>query len=195
MPSPLSVLNLTYSSFTLPAIRPGFCANNLNRQFLNKVEWNLHKCSNIHVSSTRCQFSIIIEPLFESYNGMVSTASMEELCRSTLSWLDQHCSLPALRPSESHASSQHRPESSISSESLDMLCVCLILLVVLRSLRLLSTTTAILTDPSLLPEQATLAVTQSDHSALLEHSLHPPTRDSIHPCDCWADSSETENSS
>ncbi|XP_011616316.1 carbohydrate-responsive element-binding protein isoform X2 [Takifugu rubripes] len=99
-------------------------------------------------------FSIIIEPLFESYNGMVSTASMEELCRSTLSWLDQHCSLPALRP------------------------------MVLRSLRLLSTTTAILTDPSLLPEQATLAVTQSDHSALLEHSLHPPTRDSIHPCDC-----------
>lgn len=32
---------------------------------------------------------------------MVSTASMEDLCRSTLSWLDQHCSLPALRPSES----------------------------------------------------------------------------------------------
>uniref|UniRef100_A0AAQ5YTE5 BHLH domain-containing protein n=1 Tax=Amphiprion ocellaris TaxID=80972 RepID=A0AAQ5YTE5_AMPOC len=74
-------------------------------------------------------FSIIIEPLFESYNGMVSTASVEELCRSTLSWLDQHCSLPALRP------------------------------MVLSSLRLLSTTTAILTDPSLLPEQATHAVT------------------------------------
>uniref|UniRef100_A0A4W6EJL9 MLX interacting protein like n=1 Tax=Lates calcarifer TaxID=8187 RepID=A0A4W6EJL9_LATCA len=76
-------------------------------------------------------FSIIIEPLFESYNGMVSTASVEDLCRSTLSWLDQHCSLPALRP------------------------------MVLSSLRLLSTTTAILTDPSLLPEQATLAVTQA----------------------------------
>ncbi|CAB1353078.1 unnamed protein product [Coregonus sp. 'balchen'] len=45
-------------------------------------------------------FSIIIEPLFESYNGMVSTASVEDLCRTTLSWLDQHCSLPALRPSE-----------------------------------------------------------------------------------------------
>uniref|UniRef100_A0A3Q0RZF2 MLX interacting protein like n=1 Tax=Amphilophus citrinellus TaxID=61819 RepID=A0A3Q0RZF2_AMPCI len=75
-------------------------------------------------------FSIIIEPLFESYNGMVSTASVEDLCRSTLSWLDQHCSLPALRP------------------------------MVLSSLRLLSTTTAILTDPSLLPEQATLAVAQ-----------------------------------
>ncbi|XP_035522491.1 carbohydrate-responsive element-binding protein-like isoform X1 [Morone saxatilis] len=96
-------------------------------------------------------FSIIIEPLFESYNGMVSTASVEDLCRSTLSWLDQHCSLPSLRP------------------------------MVLSSLRLLSTTTAILTDPSLLPEQATLAVTQGDPAAALDHSLQPAPRDNIHP--------------
>ncbi|KAM9441048.1 carbohydrate-responsive element-binding protein isoform 2-T2 [Clarias gariepinus] len=75
-------------------------------------------------------FSVIMEPLFESYNVMVSTASLEEMCRTTLSWLDQHCSLPALRPT------------------------------VLSSLRLLSTTTSILTDPSLVPEQATQAVTQ-----------------------------------
>uniref|UniRef100_UPI003AB0677B carbohydrate-responsive element-binding protein n=1 Tax=Centroberyx gerrardi TaxID=166262 RepID=UPI003AB0677B len=97
-------------------------------------------------------FSIIIEPLFESYNGMVSTASVEDLCRSTLSWLDQHCSLPALRP------------------------------MVLSSLRLLSTSTSILTDPSLLPEQATLAVTQGGPPvAALDHSLQPATRDSTHP--------------
>ncbi|XP_036975419.1 carbohydrate-responsive element-binding protein-like isoform X2 [Acanthopagrus latus] len=96
-------------------------------------------------------FSIIIEPLFESYNGMVSTASMEDLCRSTLSWLDQHCSLPALRP------------------------------MVLSSLRLLSTTTAILTDPSVLPEQAALAVTQGNPAAVLDQSLQPATRDSTHP--------------
>ncbi|KAK2816300.1 hypothetical protein Q7C36_022571 [Tachysurus vachellii] len=75
-------------------------------------------------------FSVIMEPLFESYNVMVSTASVEEMCRTTLTWLDQHCSLPALRPT------------------------------VLSSLRLLSTTTSILTDPSLVPEQATQAVTQ-----------------------------------
>nr|XP_023688886.1 carbohydrate-responsive element-binding protein-like isoform X1 [Paramormyrops kingsleyae] len=80
-------------------------------------------------------FSVIIEPLFESYNGMVSTASVEDLCRTTLSWLDRHCSLPALRPA------------------------------VLSSLRLLSTSTSILTDPSLVPEQATIAVTQA----------HPPS--------------------
>ncbi|XP_067350549.1 carbohydrate-responsive element-binding protein-like isoform X1 [Channa argus] len=96
-------------------------------------------------------FSIIIEPLFESYNGMVSTASVEDLCQSTLSWLDQHCSLPALRP------------------------------MVLRSLRLLSTTTSILTDPSLLPEQATLTVTQDDLAATLDHSSQPPTQESTHP--------------
>lgn len=69
------------------------------------------------VSSTRCQFSVIMEPLFESYNGMVSTASMEELCRSALSWLDQHCSLPALRPSESNP--QQKPEPAVDTESLD----------------------------------------------------------------------------
>uniref|UniRef100_A0A667ZYS1 Carbohydrate-responsive element-binding protein-like n=1 Tax=Myripristis murdjan TaxID=586833 RepID=A0A667ZYS1_9TELE len=97
-------------------------------------------------------FSIIIEPLFESYNGMVSTASVEDLCRSTLSWLDQHCSLPSLRP------------------------------MVLRSLRLLSTSTSILSDPSLLPEQATLAVTQDDPAAAaLDHSLQPATQDNKHP--------------
>ncbi|KAI7813171.1 carbohydrate-responsive element-binding protein-like isoform X1 [Triplophysa rosa] len=81
-------------------------------------------------------FSIIIEPLFESYKGMVSTASVEDLCRTTLSWLDQHCSLPALRPA------------------------------VLSSLRLLCTSTSILADPSLLPEQAVKAVTHghSSHS-------------------------------
>uniref|UniRef100_A0A673JZX1 Carbohydrate-responsive element-binding protein-like n=1 Tax=Sinocyclocheilus rhinocerous TaxID=307959 RepID=A0A673JZX1_9TELE len=81
-------------------------------------------------------FSILMEPLFESFNGMVSTASVDDLCRSTLSWLDQHCSLPALRPT------------------------------VLSSLRLLCTSTSILSDPSLVPEQAVQAVTHghSSHS-------------------------------
>uniref|UniRef100_A0A8C0IQ84 MLX interacting protein like n=1 Tax=Chelonoidis abingdonii TaxID=106734 RepID=A0A8C0IQ84_CHEAB len=44
-------------------------------------------------------FSIIIRPLFESFNGMVSTASMDSLSETSLAWLDQYCSLPALRPS------------------------------------------------------------------------------------------------
>ncbi|KAG9329583.1 hypothetical protein JZ751_025938 [Albula glossodonta] len=73
-------------------------------------------------------FSIIIRPLFESFNGAVSTTSTEELCQSTLRWLECHCSLPVLRP------------------------------MVLSTLRQLSTSTSILTDPSLLPEEATRAV-------------------------------------
>ncbi|NXK69818.1 MLXPL protein, partial [Sylvietta virens] len=73
-------------------------------------------------------FSIIIRPLFESFNGMVSTASMESLTQTSLAWLDQHCSLPALRPT------------------------------VLSSLRQLSISTSILSDPARIPEQAARAV-------------------------------------
>ncbi|KAG2470915.1 MLXIP protein, partial [Polypterus senegalus] len=75
-------------------------------------------------------FSIIIKPLFESFNGIVSTNNMDDLCRSTRTWLDQHCTLPVLRP------------------------------LVLGALRHLSKTTSILSDPSVLPEQATQAVSR-----------------------------------
>nr|KAF6441496.1 MLX interacting protein like [Rousettus aegyptiacus] len=75
-------------------------------------------------------FSILIRPLFESFNGMVSTASLQSLRQTSLAWLDQYCSLPILRPT------------------------------VLNSLRQLSTSTSILTDPGCIPEQATRAVTE-----------------------------------
>uniref|UniRef100_A0A663EKN3 MLX interacting protein like n=1 Tax=Aquila chrysaetos chrysaetos TaxID=223781 RepID=A0A663EKN3_AQUCH len=78
-------------------------------------------------------FSIIIRPLFESFNGMVSTASMESLTQTSLAWLDQHCSLPVLRPT------------------------------VLSSLRQLSISTSILSDPACIPEQATRAVAEMGH--------------------------------
>ncbi|NXA53854.1 MLXPL protein, partial [Nothocercus julius] len=78
-------------------------------------------------------FSIIIRPLFESFNGMVSTASMESLTQTSLAWLDQHCSLPALRPT------------------------------VLSSLRQLSISTSILSDPACVPEQVARAVTGAGH--------------------------------
>ncbi|XP_069342413.1 carbohydrate-responsive element-binding protein isoform X3 [Eulemur rufifrons] len=75
-------------------------------------------------------FSVLIRPLFESFNGMVSTASLHSLRQTSLAWLDQYCSLPALRPT------------------------------VLNSLRQLSTSTSILTEPGRIPEQATRAVTE-----------------------------------
>ncbi|XP_076843224.1 MLX-interacting protein isoform X2 [Brachyhypopomus gauderio] len=81
-------------------------------------------------------FSIIIRPLFESFNGSVSTSSRSELCDSTMQWLDRDCALPILRP------------------------------MVLRTLRQLSTTTSILTDPALLPEESRQAVIgPKQHSA------------------------------
>ncbi|XP_040203010.1 MLX-interacting protein isoform X1 [Rana temporaria] len=80
-------------------------------------------------------FSIIIKPLFDSFNDIVSTASIEELYSTTVEWLEHHCSLPALRP------------------------------MVLSTLRHLSTTTSILTDPSSLPEQAKQAVSKNSNGA------------------------------
>ncbi|KAJ8338671.1 hypothetical protein SKAU_G00354570 [Synaphobranchus kaupii] len=73
-------------------------------------------------------FSIIIKPLFESFNSTVSTASVLELHQTTLRWLEQHCSLLALRP------------------------------MVLDALLQLSTSSSILTHPSRLPEEACRAV-------------------------------------
>ncbi|NXW66166.1 MLXIP protein, partial [Eurystomus gularis] len=80
-------------------------------------------------------FSIIIKPLFESFNGMVSTTSFKDMNQTAMAWLDQHCPLPVLRP------------------------------MVLNTLRHLSTTTSVLSDPSRLPEQAAEAVTKMDKSA------------------------------
>ncbi|XP_075625736.1 MLX-interacting protein isoform X2 [Balearica regulorum gibbericeps] len=80
-------------------------------------------------------FSIIIKPLFESFNRMVSTTSFKDLNQTAMAWLDQHCSLPVLRP------------------------------MVLNTLRHLSTTTSILSDPSRLPEQAAEAVNKMNKTA------------------------------
>ncbi|XP_010580476.1 PREDICTED: MLX-interacting protein isoform X3 [Haliaeetus leucocephalus] len=80
-------------------------------------------------------FSIIIKPLFESFNRMVSTTSFKDLNQTAMAWLDQHCSLPVLRP------------------------------MVLNTLRHLSTTTSVLSDPSCLPEQAAEAVIKMNKTA------------------------------
>ncbi|KAK0170723.1 hypothetical protein PV328_008535 [Microctonus aethiopoides] len=77
-------------------------------------------------------FSILLEPLMISFNTSVSTASVEDLCRSTILWVEQHCSLVDLRPA------------------------------VLNSLRYLCTATEILSDPGRLPEEALAAVNQTD---------------------------------
>ncbi|XP_011503431.1 PREDICTED: MLX-interacting protein [Ceratosolen solmsi marchali] len=77
-------------------------------------------------------FSILLEPLMVSFNTSVSTSSIEDLYRTTILWVEQHCSLVDLRPA------------------------------VLNSLRYLCTATDILNDPSRLPEEALSAINQKE---------------------------------
>ncbi|XP_045617223.2 MLX-interacting protein isoform X2 [Procambarus clarkii] len=77
-------------------------------------------------------FSLITEPLLESYNSSVSTSCLDDLCRSSLAWLDQQCSLNILRP------------------------------LVSSSMRKLSTTTNVLADPESLPEEVYRRVTKQE---------------------------------
>ncbi|XP_071541176.1 MLX-interacting protein isoform X6 [Panulirus ornatus] len=77
-------------------------------------------------------FSLITEPLLESYNNSVSTSCLDDLCRSSLAWLDQQCSLNVLRP------------------------------LVSSSMRKLSTTTNVLADPDSLPEEIYRRVTKQE---------------------------------
>ncbi|KAI5697840.1 hypothetical protein M8J75_016178 [Diaphorina citri] len=74
--------------------------------------------------------SLICGPLLDSYSAAVSSVSMQEMYRTTLAWSEQHCSLGNLRP------------------------------IVLSALRYLSTETEILSDPSLLPDEALRAVSR-----------------------------------
>ncbi|RZC37508.1 HLH domain containing protein, partial [Asbolus verrucosus] len=69
------------------------------------------------------QFSLLFRPLLDSFNNFVSTSSLEDLYRSTILWIEQHCTLVDLRP------------------------------VVLNSLKYLSTKTDILSEPEKLPDE------------------------------------------
>lgn len=91
-------------------------------------------------------FGVILQQLFESYNSMVSTGSMEELCHTVEAWFDQNCNLPSLRP------------------------------VVMNSLRELSMKTSILTNPSELPQQLTQYAKQEfQQQQQQQHPAFPPS--------------------
>ncbi|XP_008200427.3 carbohydrate-responsive element-binding protein isoform X2 [Tribolium castaneum] len=68
-------------------------------------------------------FSLLFRPLLDSFNNFVSTSSLDDLYRSTILWIEQHCTLVDLRP------------------------------VVLNSLKYLSTKTEILSEPEKLPDE------------------------------------------
>nr|WIE96210.1 basic helix-loop-helix transcription factor [Loropetalum chinense var. rubrum] len=73
-------------------------------------------------------FSLLIEPLFETYYNSVSTTSLEDSCKTIFTWLDRSCGLVSLRKD------------------------------VLESLTFLSTSTNILNTPQTLPTEAVDAV-------------------------------------
>ncbi|OWA55609.1 Carbohydrate-responsive element-binding protein, partial [Hypsibius exemplaris] len=98
-------------------------------------------------------FSHIVRPLFDNFVSNVSTRSTEDLCRTTSSWVDQQCTLVLLRP------------------------------LIKDSMRKLSTTTHVLSDPARLPNEARLAVQKNPsgsssqaHSSSSTH--HRSTRES-----------------
>ncbi|KAG6449533.1 hypothetical protein O3G_MSEX006100 [Manduca sexta] len=76
-------------------------------------------------------FSVVSGALVESFSACVSCGSGADLVRTTLLWAEQHCSLVEMRPA------------------------------VLNALRVLCTTTDILTTPERLPEEARAAVAAS----------------------------------
>ncbi|CAH2074106.1 unnamed protein product, partial [Iphiclides podalirius] len=76
-------------------------------------------------------FSVVSAALVESFSACVSCGSGADLVRTTLLWAEQHCSLVEMRPA------------------------------VLNSLRVLCTTTDILTSPERLPEEARAAAAAS----------------------------------
>ncbi|XP_057657511.1 MLX-interacting protein isoform X1 [Diorhabda carinulata] len=76
-------------------------------------------------------FSLIFKSLLNSFNSLVSSSSLDDLYRSTMLWVEQHCTLSDLRP------------------------------VVLNSLTYLCRKTDILSEPEKLPEEALRIVTES----------------------------------
>jgi len=93
----------------------------------------IHEMFNEYVRTRTVQdwkfwiFSLFFRPLIDSFNNSVSTSSMEDLYRSTMLWIEQHCTLVDLRP------------------------------IVLNAMRYISANTEILTDPSKLPDEARMA--------------------------------------
>ncbi|XP_035779209.1 histone-lysine N-methyltransferase 2D-like isoform X2 [Anopheles albimanus] len=61
-------------------------------------------------------FGLIFEPLMNSYNQTVSVASMDEMCRSSQLWVDQHCSLVELRPAVSNKLRQLSTTTDVLSD-------------------------------------------------------------------------------
>lgn len=61
-------------------------------------------------------FGLIFEPMMLSFDQNVSDASLEELCRSSALWVDQHCSLVETRPAVSSKLCQLSTQTDILAD-------------------------------------------------------------------------------
>ncbi|XP_058450026.1 MLX-interacting protein isoform X2 [Malaya genurostris] len=61
-------------------------------------------------------FGLIFEPLMNTFNQTVSVASLDEMCRTSQLWVDQHCSLVELRPAVSNKLRQLSTTTDILSD-------------------------------------------------------------------------------
>ncbi|XP_028396739.1 MLX-interacting protein-like [Dendronephthya gigantea] len=111
-----------------------------NRQNHNEMEllFNRHIQDRTQQNPKFWIFSVLMRPIFESYNTTVTTGSQDEFCKTVLKWLNESCCLPKLRPS------------------------------VLASLREIIKNTTILSDPSKFPEQARLAASALNSQSAFE---------------------------
>ncbi|XP_055638976.1 MLX-interacting protein isoform X2 [Toxorhynchites rutilus septentrionalis] len=61
-------------------------------------------------------FGLIFEPLMNTFNQTVSVANIDEMCRTSQLWVDQHCSLVELRPAVSNKLRQLSTTTDILSD-------------------------------------------------------------------------------
>jgi len=87
-------------------------------------------------------FSRLMQPLLETYDRTVSSTSIEDLSRTSGSWLDQHASLVQLRP------------------------------LVLNSLKELSVNTEVLSEPHKMPQEALNSVTSISAALTPKRETH-----------------------
>lgn len=69
--------------------------NHYRHDFLRALQYIIYVSI---VSFLFFQFGLLFEPLLNTFNQTVSVASLDEMCRTSQLWVDQHCSLVELRP-------------------------------------------------------------------------------------------------
>merc|ERR1712193_430126 len=98
-----------------------------------------------------------MRPLFDSFNKCVHTKTLDDFLNSLWQWVDQHCTLPILRP------------------------------VVLECLTKLSMNTSVLEDPACLNVLATSSLRNQDPTLLVSTNQNSSSRSTTFSSPSWDD--------